>query len=178
MEKIIAIGLAIACFLFILILGLKSYLLQEAGAPGKPYSFHKFQLWIWTLVILPAFILHWGYVPGHIPSINQTSLILLGISGATTMTAEMINDVQKKTTTPSLKAVHLNTTGFWRDLLMDDNNQLSIGRLQQLIFTFVYVVIYISSFVPEMIYPDFDPSTYILMGISTGTFLLGKGLNK
>lgn len=177
-EKIIAISLAIACFLAVLILGLKSYLLRESGEPGKPFSFHKFQLWIWTLVILPAFILHWGYVPGHIPSINQTSLILLGISGATTMTAEMIAMTQKAGTTPSLKAVHLGTTGFWRDLLMDDNNQLSIGRLQQLIFTFVYVVIYVCSFFPAMNYPDFDPSTYILMGISTGTFLLGKGLNK
>lgn len=178
-EKILATGLAIACFAAILLVGFKSNLLKESNEAGKPYSFHKFQLWIWTLVILPAFILHWGYVPGHIPSINQTSLVLLGISGATTMTAEMIVATQKNgSAAPSLKAVHLNTTGFWRDLLMDDGNQLSIARLQQLIFTFVYVAIYICAFFPKMEFPDFDPSTYILMGISTGTFLLGKGLNK
>lgn len=177
-EKIISVILAGLCFLLILFLGLRSNLLKETHEPGKPYSFHKFQLWIWTLVIIPAFVLHWGYTQGHIPSINQTSLILLGIAGATTMTAEVITAAQKTSTAPSLKAVNLATSGFWTDLLKDDGNQLSIGRLQQLIFTFVYVVIYVSAFFPAMQYPDFDQTTYILMGISTGTFLVGKGLNK
>ncbi|WP_118975686.1 hypothetical protein [Taibaiella koreensis] len=178
MEKIIAIILAALSFLVLLFIGLRSDLLKEGSAPGKPYSFHKFQLWIWTLVILPAFVLYWGFSPDHIPGINNTSLVLLGISGATAMTAEVIVATQKTGTAPSLKAVHLNSSGFWTDLLKDDNNQLSLVRLQQLIFTFVYVVIYVSAFLPHMQYPEFDTTTYTLMGISTGTFLLGKGLNK
>jgi hypothetical protein len=172
--------MAIAAFLIIATLGVRSDLLREGNQTGKPYSFHKFQLWVWTMIICPSFALYWGFDAAHVPSINETALVLLGISGATTITAEMINANQESNPNrnASLKAMTLLTTGFWSDILKDDSGQLSIGRLQQLLFTFIYAGMYISSFFPNMVYPVFNPNAYMLMGISTGAYLLGKGLYK
>jgi hypothetical protein len=177
-KEIISILLAITSFLLILIVGLRSDLLKESNQPGKPYSFHKFQLWVWTLIICPAFSLHWGFNTPDTAMINETALVLLGISSATAVVAEMISSSQKNDARNLTLKAALPTTGFWADILKDDSGQISIGRLQQLIFTFVYVAIYLYAFFPNMEYPVFDKEAYMLMGISTGTYLLGKGFNK
>ena len=182
--KVISVITAILVFLLICLVGVLSPILREAGTlPGgskSAYSFHKFQLWLWTMVICPLFALYWGYSTDQIAMINQTGLILLGISGGTAVTAEIISAAQKASKkAPSLK-ITLPTKGFWEDILMDDSGNFSISRLQQLVFTLVYVIIYVSTFFkkPPFVYPQFDTNAYVLMGISTGAFLLGKGLNK
>ena len=72
-----------------------------------------------------------------------------------------------------------SSKSFWKDILMDDNGQFSVTRLQQLIFTFAYVLVFISSFFyNELEYPEFQQNAFILMGISTGTYLVGKGLKR
>lgn len=176
----ISIIIAILVFLAILIVGWRTDILKEGNMAGKPYSFNKFQLWLWTLVICPIFSLYWGSVTGHHPDINLTGLVLLGISGGTTAAAQIINNSQKANPAdnPLLKSLTVQSTGFWSDILKDDTGQLSIARLQQLIFTFVYIGIYLTMFFQKMEYPIFDSNSYILMGISTGTYLISKGLNK
>jgi hypothetical protein len=120
---------------------------------------------------------------------------LLGISSVTTLTAEVISSTQEANRTamlakganpPSLKALNVPSTNFWSDILKDDSGQFSVLRLQQLLFTFAYVGIYVTMFFTVdktgkdsiMSYPDFDTNAFILMGISSGTYLVGKGLNK
>jgi hypothetical protein len=178
--SVISIFISILVFLAILIVGWRTDLLKEGNMESKPYSFHKFQLWLWTLIICPSFALYWGRVSGHQPDINVTGLVLLGISGGTTAVAQIINTSQKANpvANPLLKSLTVLTTGFWSDILKDDTGQLSIGRLQQLIFTFIYIGIYIFMFFPEMKYPIFEQNSFVLMGISTGTYLIGKGMNK
>ena len=69
---------------------------------------------------------------------------------------------------------------FWTDILKDAHGQLSMARLQQAIFTFVYAIIFISQFIKAVFetYPYFEPNAYVLMGISAGTYLFGKSLRK
>ncbi|WP_316753711.1 hypothetical protein [Pedobacter gandavensis] len=179
--KISSIIIASAIFLIIGVVGCVTTILQSAT--GKAYSFHKFQTWLWTLVICPCFALYWGAIPNHVPTINLTALILLGISGVTLLTGEIISQVQMK----SAKAVgltsksELDSRGFFIDLLLDDDGNLSIARLQQLVFTLVYSVIYVCTFFGTLKYPEypvFDTTAFVLMGISTGTYLVGKGMRK
>ncbi|HEX6180183.1 MAG TPA: hypothetical protein VFZ47_03010, partial [Chitinophagaceae bacterium] len=150
--QIISIILAVASFLALLIVGVRTDLLREA--PGKPYSFRKFQLWIWSTIICPLFSLHWGFHSSDVPDLNQTSLILLGISGATTIVGEMISSTQVSGAAAGpLKALRIvapASSNFWQEILQDDKGQISLVRLQQLIFTFIFIAVFIFLFFEKM----------------------------
>lgn len=160
---------------------------KKDSNPNPPYSFSRFQLWLWTLVICPAFSLYWGFHIPHTPSINETALVLLGIASGATITASIITNV-KSDANKNQKDLNLivllksdsDSSGFWSDILKDDSGNFSIPRLQNLIFTIIYIFIFIFSFLDSslMNYPDFDKYAYALMGISSGTYLMGKGINK
>lgn len=189
----ISIGLAILSFGVILAIGLKTNILHSATPSpdgDRPYSFSRFQLWLWTLVICPTFALYWGFTLGNTPYINTTSLILLSIPAGVTVTAAVIanshetiakqNSLTKSGEKVALLKHQKYTTSFWTDLITDDGGQLSVGRLQQLIFTFIFIVIYLTTFFGNNMtsYPEFANETFMLMGISSGTYLIGKGLKK
>lgn len=240
----------------------------RVGAIVKPYSFARFQIWLWTMVIVPAFCIHWGFSTDLVPEINRESLILLGIAGATTLTSMTVGSAQEEAKNRTIQnmpaavvsatnaaqsaqqsvataaqnvqaaeqkltaantanqsaqnAVNQNavanaqigqqlansalavanrnlelanqniinasrqptvkadqtTVSLFTDILMDEKGQSSIARLQNLTFTFIYVGIYISLFITDWEYPEFDDTAFMLMGISSGTYLMGKGLNK
>lgn len=215
-TNVIAIVLAIVTFLIIALVGFMTNILKEpahTGNPGAPpYSFSRLQLYLWTLIIAPIFALYWGYT-GTV-TLNETGLILLGISATVAVTASVISGAQQGTkavptvttttvtpppaTSPTDGTAVTTTTvatppapptvlksmlvskSFWVDIIMDDNGQLSLVRLQQLIFTIIYATVYITTFFGEGMktYPDFEANAYILMGISSGSYLLGKSLNK
>ncbi|MGG7666498.1 hypothetical protein [Dyadobacter sp. BHUBP1] len=176
--EILSLILAILSFALIFYIGITKDVLRSNG-PSTPFSFHKVQAWLWTLVICPCFALNWGFLHEHIPTINKTAMILLGISFGTGLTGEIINAVHIGAPVPATGLKMLSQSkSFWIDILTGDDGQISIGRLQQFIFTILYVVIYLTIFFPCMRYPDFDDNAFILMGISTGTFLVSKGLHK
>ena len=194
---IISIVLAVISFVVVFVLGIKTNLLKEEKGGEMPYSFRKFQLWLWTLVLIPCFSLYWGFSADHIPAINITALILLGISGAATLMGEAIaatqkanmlsqrNNLQAGAQGFSLKALNVPSTSLWSDILKDDKGQVSIPRLQHLLFTVTFIAMYVSMFFtllparpPYFAYPVFDDNAFVLMGISTGTYLVGKGMNK
>lgn len=186
--KTISIILAIVVLIIIIIVGCLTDLLRETNNKTSPYSFSRVQLFLWTLTIAPIFALHWGYryFPGTDPDlINTTGLILLGISGSVALTAGVIGSTQLATAKAKgllpimLKSTRV-TVNFWVDILTDDNGQFSIARLQQLIFTLVFMVIYVATFfADDKALPEFnEPYVFVLMGISTGSYVLGKAMNK
>jgi hypothetical protein len=193
--NVISIILAIVCAGAIVWIGIKTNILRESSLPGSPYSWSRFQLWLWTLVISPLFILYWGFEAQSMPELNDTCLILLGISVGGTLISGIVssvldsyikkdkdgNPVDEKGNLLGIKAPlkkYQDSKSFWADILMDDNGQFSITRLQQFIFTLAYALVFISSFFSEMDYPDFQSNAFILMGISTGTYLVGKGMKR
>ena len=174
----VSIIVAFISLVGIALIGIRTNLLKESNGNDNPYSFSRFQLWIWSLVIIPAFSLHWGFNDNV--WINDSSLVLLGISAGIGVSAGFIRGVQLNSSNrPKKLKNEQKHRNFFSDILMDDNGQLSVVRLQQLFFTFTYLVIYIALFFKSgMRYPDFDPNAYVLMGISGGTYLLGKGVYK
>ena len=192
-SVVIAVAVALVILITVFVPG--ANLLREQADPHSKFSFSKFQLWCWTLVICPCVSLHWGWNHTHsgFDYINATSLILLAISGTTTLTSSAIKQVQMsaKNADPGyLKAKGLTTlkvdaesAGFWPDILSDDSGQISIARLQNLVFTIIFLAIYIIVFFTcdKMDYVDFGAAgshPYILMGISSGTYLLARGMFK
>jgi len=183
MNNVVSIILALLVTIIMLVVAFRTELLRESPpAPQSPpiippYSFSRFQLFLWTLVILPLFALHWGKLGLAEPMINNTALILLGISAATTVSAGVVSSAQQNATTPAPVKANQPSAGFWADVLADNNGNFSIARLQQLVFTIIFIGIFITEFFPTRVFPTFDNNVFVLMGISTGSYVLGKSLN-
>lgn len=183
----VSVFLAILAAAIILLVGLMTTLLREGNDKATAYSFSRFQLYLWTLTIMPLFGLHWGYKyfpdPDHEHMIDRTALILLSISSAVTLTASVINAIHlsNKNSFKSSQVLKLErqSQGFWIDILTDDEGQFSVARLQQLVFTLIYVVIYVTTFfAKDKALPVFDDYAFILMGISTGSYVVAKSMYK
>ncbi|PHR30814.1 MAG: hypothetical protein COA38_09750 [Fluviicola sp.] len=227
--NIISIALAIITFGIILYIGLKTDIIRESipnlQVKDRMFSLGRFQLWIWTLVICPVFILYWGFNPLHAIDLNTTAVILLGIPAGVAVTSNVIGSSQSSelnqsdhlasqasaqnckgnseahaqavteaastppdtanaaSTVPAAPAptvlkMHQVSKNFFIDLISDNNGQLSLGRLQQFIFTVVFLVIYVSTFFGTKSgeLPVFGTEVFALMGISSGTYLVSKGM--
>ena len=226
---IISIALSVISFGIILYVGLKTDVLRESvpnvHLKDRMFSMGRFQLWIWTLIICPVFILYWGFSYSHGIDLNSTAVILLGIPAGVAVTSSVISSSQSSnldeadhvdaeaavqnsknvsvahteavtiaadptsmktartvpaTPAPVVLKMHQKSKTFFIDLISDDSGQLSLGRLQQFIFTIVFIVIYASTFFgAEMgVLPVFGAEVFALMGISSGTYLVSKGMNK
>ena len=179
--EIVSIILAIVCFLGALAVGLLTPILRESSTSKRVHSYSRFQFWIWTLIIPPIATLKWGFnYPGKF-ELNETCLILLGISSAVGLTSGIVSHARKGDGTQEVAMKSSSQKeGFLISLLMDDNEQFSITRLQNLIFTFLYVVIFIVTFFSGGMkaIPEFGPMTYTLIGISGGTYVMAKGIGK
>ena len=188
--KIISVGIAIIIAGIALYSVFKTNLLREKDDDKSPYSFSKFQLWLWTVTICPIFAIHWGHHSPAEPTINDLSLTLLGITVGVALTSNIISQTQKASNAkkilknsneelPDLKSESKDSVNFFINILTGDNDELSIQRLQNLVFTFVYVVVYITIFFNTKEYPEFDLNKYLILAtISSGAYLIGKGMNK
>ncbi|WP_291980644.1 hypothetical protein [Luteitalea sp.] len=64
----------------------------------------------------------------------------------------------------------LTSTGFWKDLLSDENG-VSFHRFQIMAWTVVLAVIFCVTVYESLAMPDFDAKLLGLMGLSSGTYL-------
>ncbi|SJZ49989.1 hypothetical protein [Sediminibacterium ginsengisoli] len=175
-----------AILLFIIIFLDKKYdlLRDESSAPKKPYSYSRSQLAWWTLVIMSLFITIF-ITRGNIPALANSTVILLGISAATTAAGRLI-DVGDATKPLRILSQETNGDNFFIDIL-SDNNGVSIHRLQTVIFNMVIGAWFITcalhnlmNCVPagccsgtaciDTILPDVSDNVLMLLGISSGTY--------
>jgi CHASE2 domain-containing sensor protein len=98
-------------------------------------------------------------------TITQQTLVLLGISAATGLSATAI-DSNKENVTPGA-SLHTN---FLHDILTDANG-LAFHRYQIFLWTLMLGVFYVVSVYRTAATPDFDTNLLTLMGISSGTYL-------
>jgi hypothetical protein len=143
----------------------------------KPFSFSRVQLAWWTDLVLSSFIaILW--VRHDIPTLWDSTLILLGISTTTTAAGRMI-DLSDQAN-PNINRNQDLSAGdnFFLDILSDANG-VSIHRLQTVIFNFVFGAWFfisvwknlkIATVVPDMIMPAITPNNLILLGLSSATY--------
>ncbi|HEY4336751.1 MAG TPA: hypothetical protein VGM89_12660 [Puia sp.] len=129
-----------------------------AGAtPTKSLS--KFQFALWVLVIAFVYLSLWlvlHEVPVLPPSVLGILLITVGAAGTSSLIPT------NKPTTAS--------TGL-RTMLINENGSPSIGRLQYLLFTGIFLALFISTAFLELRVYDFQPQQLALMGVSTAGYL-------
>ncbi|OQP38618.1 hypothetical protein A4H97_18000 [Niastella yeongjuensis] len=141
----------------------------------QPYSLARTQLAVWTFIVSSVYLYAILWDKRDISGINQTALILMGISagtftvGAIMDVTEIENNVQRGQNQPS--------QGFFRDILSDKSGAISIHRYQNVIWTLVAIIIYIYRYnnpknLNEL--PELDGTILALSGISSATYLLFK----
>ena len=153
-----------------------SMLRDISSANRKPYSFARVQLTWWSVIILASFITILA-VKGIAPTFDTSTLILLGISSATTAAARIID--RSDQSNPNItRTQNQNSENFFLDILSDEKG-VSIHRFQTVVFNIVFgiwfictVLYYLSHFPASVdkIIPVITENNLILLGLSSGTY--------
>jgi hypothetical protein len=178
----------------LLLFGWRSNMLRDGnGAAKPPFSLAKHQMAVWFVVVVGAYLFVM-MTTGAAAATSATALILIGISGATGLTAIAMDTgkrdaaMAKKATLLEEKATVTDPTrraaidaellalepaaskGWLKDLLSDENG-VSFHRLQIAVWTIVLVGTFVVAVWRTFAMPDFDATTLGLMGISSGMYL-------
>ncbi|HWR01437.1 MAG TPA: hypothetical protein VN371_06200 [Chlorobaculum sp.] len=180
-------GLVLFGFSFLQIGGLDARL-RNFG-PKSPYSLALVQMAIWYYVVTMSFI-YLTFTSGGLPELNNSTMILLGISSATAVGAKVIDSanidksksdaadkggkdsaqVAKDGDALSIKLEEWKSKGFLYDILSDEYG-IALSRFQIFVWTIIMVLIFVYYVVTEKTVPDFtDSNLLLLMGISSGSY--------
>jgi hypothetical protein len=138
----------------------------RAGSDGSPFSLSQSQLAFWTLLVSFSIIYVWA-VTEEFPVITYPTLGLLGISVATTAGAKMVTYSKKAPGT------YKDSHGFLIDILSDETS-VNIHRFQMVLWTLILGVIFVVKVIDQLKIPEFSEDLLILMGLSSGTYVLLK----
>jgi hypothetical protein len=184
----------LAMIAIVALLSVYSNLLNDQSSAVKPpYSFSRVQLAWWFTIVLTSFITV-VIATGVIPTLHESTLILLGIGSLTSVSGKLIdisdnNAYQDAVSTPSAAPVPLlskdqPSVNFINDILSDASG-ISIHRLQALIFNLVIGIWFlfqvwlhikgIDSKSPletiSKTLPVIEPNNLVLLGVSAGTYV-------
>ncbi|WP_207429033.1 hypothetical protein [Pedobacter sp. SYSU D00535] len=141
----------------------------------NPYSLSRVQLAVWTVIISCSYI-YLELCMGNCNStdINQTALVLMGIGAGVTAAGSIMDNREIQNGTPR----HQNapSEGFFVDLLSDDQG-ISIHRFQNVVWTFIAMVIYlhkVCNIATGCDLPELSDTLLALTGISGATYLVLK----
>lgn len=166
-----AVLLALAIVIFIR-LALRTDIVRDpqpatlAAGERRPYSLARCQMAFWFFLVLAAFFLIWLITGDYNGIVTQQTLVLIGISAATTMSAAAIDSNKSAAGGPPAP---LHTT-FFNDLLTDAAG-IAMHRYQMLAWTIALGIIFVYSTYETLATPDFDANLLTLMGISSGTYI-------
>ena len=157
-----AIVVAAAILLWI---GYNSGMLRDSGTPpgggARPFSLARVQMVWWFSIVFVSYVLLW-LTMHELPHIPASVLGLIGMAGGTALIAASVD----KNNDDPLQS----STGFWKDITTDAHG-VTLPRLQQIIWTLLFGLVFIQQMLSKLSMPDFDSSVLALMGISAGAYL-------
>lgn len=141
------------------------------------YSLGRTQLVVWITIISSVYVYAILWDNQDLGIINNTALILMGISGGTFLAGAIVDTSEINQGTPRMQDLP-SSGNFFYDILSDDQG-VSIHRVQNFIWTLVAIVIYFYRYAnpphgeaPGL--PVLDPTLLALTGISSLTYLTLK----
>ncbi len=148
----------------------------DASLIPRPFSLSRLQLGVWTVVIACSYV----YLSLHccastMLAVSTQLLALMGISAGTAAAGNVIDaskSVPAADGTQPEKSQNYPSEGWYIDILSDANG-ISIHRFQNVVFTFVTVLIYVYM-IPLTTcghLPVLDTTLIALNGISSTTYL-------
>jgi hypothetical protein len=167
--------LVLATIVALICLGRCSGMLRDAnsqvphGPPTTPhcktqnrsYSNARVQMAWWFALIFIVYVMllvttqEW-------PTLNGSTLALLGIPGIAGLAAAGIDSDPKRTMPP--------TAGFWNDILTDANG-ITLARFQMLVWNLAVGLFFLFKAITDLRFPELDPTTLGLLGLSAGTYV-------
>ncbi len=135
----------------------------------KPFSLSRTQMAFWTVIVAFSFTYIY-FITGEMPDVTQGTLILLGISSSTTLGGSLIDSNDVTSNSQNAPADRCCSQGFLKDIL-SDGGILGIHRLQNVLFTVILGIIYVTKALGNLEMTEFSTNLLLLMGISSGTYL-------
>ena len=154
-----------------LILSVKTDILKDEiqGNAIRPYSLARAQLMWWTLIILSCFTSYYGD-NGVLQNLDESALILLGISIGTASAARIIDNTE--ISNEMIRHQNVDKSKGFLNNILSDNNGISIHRFQAFVFNLIFGFIFIAEFLKEEnSFVDFGPMELGLMGISSAAYV-------
>ncbi len=173
----------------VVVLAVRTALLRDAdpSVPDyrlRPYSLAKSQLAFWTVVIISTYLFIFIAKPaGVVNVLNTTALERLGISMGTSALAGVTGapaapaprapvpfstrPIQAQAPAPAPSQAHQN----YIDDILSDNQGMNIHRLQMALWTLVFGGVFVCLCYQNQDFPSFDQQVFVLMGISSGTYV-------
>lgn len=149
-------------------------LLHDHDSEGKlpTYSLARSQILWWTFHVVGAYLLIWAATRDS-NTVNETALVLMGVSGGTWLLSRAIDLQPKPAGTTTVKA---QSRGFLVDILSDIHEKtgersIAVHRLQTVVWNLALTVIFWASVRNELAMPEFSGALLGLLGISAGTYL-------
>ena len=143
----------------------------------SPFSLARTQLgfWISTIACIYIYAVLWDQY--EITQINNTALLLMGISAGTFATGAIIDTSENAGGIPRSQD-EPSSGNFLRDILSDKDG-ISVHRFQNVVWTVIAVIIYIYRYthpaaLPVKDLPELDNTLIALTGISSATYLTMK----
>jgi hypothetical protein len=130
----------------------------------RPFSLAKSQLAFWTVLVIGCFIEVFFTTGTFFNLINNTVLWLLGISTGTTALSAAADGGPPPPSGPQLHKRYF-------DDILSDTQGMNVHRLQMLLWTVVFGGIFVYETFSKHVFPDFDDNAFILMGISSITYV-------
>ena len=150
----------------VLVLGYWTDLLRDPGADAasarRPFSLARTQLAFWTVIIVTGYLFIW-VILGNPNPLNQTALVLMGVSAVTGLLATSVD-------ANAIKAHGQPTRGFVQDILSDASG-VSIYRLQMVAWTLALGFVFAYGIWDDLAMPTFEPVQLGLLGLSNGTYV-------
>jgi hypothetical protein len=134
----------------------------------RPFSLSRSQLAFWTLIVSISYLFI-SLVTGELAPLTTSTLILLGISGATTAAAGVIDKSDVNNTEVTRSQDVTKSVGFFTDI-MSDASGVSVHRFQMVVFNFILGLFFINQVFTKLEMPVFDDNLLILMGLSNVTY--------
>lgn len=165
-ASLVMLSLVVLICLFVLSNRQPLRLLAECSKHNTGrYSLANFQIMLWTVLVLYSLCYVW-YATGEILSISSGVLILLGISGTTSVASHGLEAMQNSRV-PDTRAA------AWIDLITTDG-RFDPMRFQMLGFTlFTWLYALVSVLKSEGL-PEIPEHLYLLMGISSSSYVASK----
>ena len=182
-RKVFAFGIIALLSVIFIIACRKSNVLRHGIPPAQglrpPLSLSTLQMALWLFVIIASFLFIW-IITGSLQAINDSVLLLIGISSGTFLSAALIESTETgsdlnalaKGTPSSTGRVSLRKTEISPLLqLLSDNDGVSLHRFQMFAWTVVLTLVFTFEVLKNLSMPVFSSVLLGVMGISSGTYL-------
>lgn len=145
----------------------RALLRRLAQHENQRFSLSNLQILLWTLLVLYALSFVW-IANGLLLDISSGVLVLLGISGGTSVLSRGIDNYAGVPTAP------VTDVPKFKDLVTNEHGEFDLLRFQMLGFTLFTLSYSFISVIRSEGLPEIPANLYLLMGISNGAYVGGK----